>query len=94
MLSLDEVLFAGGRHSSSNSAFYLYTGADYFTLSPSGLYSNWSRAAYVYRVQWNSGIFQTTVNSVFGLRPVINLKSSVKIVSGDGTKESPYELSL
>lgn len=57
MLSLDEVLFAGGRHSSSNSAFYLYTGADYFTLSPSGLYSDWSRAAYVYRVQWNGGIF-------------------------------------
>lgn len=41
-----------------------------------------------------AGFFQTTVNSVFGLRPVINLKSSVKIVSGDGTKESPYELSL
>ena len=30
----------------------------------------------------------------FGVRPVINLRSNIKITSGNGTSDSPYVVSL
>lgn len=93
-LTIDDVLFAGGRHSASNSAYYLYTGGNYLIMSPSGMYADWWRSAFVYNVQTSGSIFQTRVNTVTGVRPVINLKPSIQIVKGNGTKESPYELTI
>ena len=34
-----------------------------------------------------------SVDSGYGIRPVINLNSNVSIKSGDGTMENPYKLS-
>ena len=41
----------------------------------------------------NNGLQQTVaLESNFGIRPAINLKSEIKIVSGDGTEDNPYRL--
>ena len=40
-----------------------------------------------------SGIYDSPANT-FGGRPSLNLKSSIKITGGNGTKDNPFELSL
>ena len=35
-----------------------------------------------------------TPDNIYGVRPVINLKSNVKITKGTGTASNPYELTI
>ena len=58
----------------------------YWTLTP---YST-SDVRHVYRYGDASSSFPTNAN---GVRPSINLKSNVQIINGDGTLNSPFELS-
>ena len=64
---------------------YLNNGLYWWTLTP---YSS-SRARSVYN-DGNAG--RLSPSSAYGVRPSINLKSSVKIVDGDGTIDNPYRL--
>lgn len=46
-------------------------------------------------VYWNAnsrGIDSTNSNFAYGLRPVVNLSSTVYVVDGDGTMSSPYKI--
>ena len=73
--------------SSNNSETngYLTNGLVWWTLTP---YSS-SR---VWTVNNNGGNGNNTTINSFGIRPSINLKSSIKIVDGDGTVDNPYRL--
>ena len=64
---------------------YLNNGLRWWTITPDS-------ASYVRSVYNNGGA--TYVNQIYsyGVRPSINLKSSVKIVDGDGTIDNPYRL--
>ena len=67
---------------------YLNNGIDWWTLTPHDSF-------YVCYVEWSgSDDYNGNLNSIdaHGVRPSINLKSSVKIVSGDGTIDNPYRL--
>ena len=64
---------------------YLNNGDWGWTLTP---YST----SVVYTVFSNGNIYNNAVSNVYGVRPSINLKSSVKIVDGDGTVDNPYRL--
>ena len=64
---------------------YLKNGLIWWTLTP---YSSYL-VCFVYSDGYASGDPST---SVHGVRPSINLKSSVKIVDGDGTVDNPYRL--
>ncbi|HIR58915.1 MAG TPA: hypothetical protein IAB38_02590 [Candidatus Onthousia excrementipullorum] len=64
---------------------YLNNGLIWWTLTP---YST-SSVRYVYS---DGGASFNTSASAYGVRPSINLKSSVKIVDGDGTIDNPYRL--
>ena len=35
-----------------------------------------------------------TLSQVYGVRPVISLKSGIRIVGGDGTSENPYQIAI
>ena len=75
-------------HALDNSAMWL--------ISPSlGIHSDDAKTS---RVWMYSGSFiynsPPTVASTSGVRPVLNLSSSVKITGGAGTSSSPYQLSL
>ena len=88
LITTDEVVLAGG-WSLENSKYYLYSGQNYWTMSP--YYFNGSNAnEYLVR---SSGLtnFTTRVNNILGARPVFNLKSEV-LLQGTGTAFDPYHL--
>ena len=64
---------------------YLNNGLTWWTLTP---YST----SYVRNVSVNSNAPSLSSSGTDGVRPSINLKSSVKIVEGNGTIDNPYRL--
>lgn len=97
-LTVDEVIMAGaapkfhptyGYFSSDgeNKNYYLYTGYDYWTISPyyvSGMDHE------IYTVTSNGGIFyEEAMDSWTTSRPVINLRKDA-VFSGTGTASDPF----
>ena len=41
-----------------------------------------------------SGGGVNTISPVYGVRPIITLKSGIRIVGGDGTSENPYQIAI
>ena len=67
------------------STGYLNNGLYWWTLTP-------DRTSYVYIVYDHGFIVSNYQTNSYGSRPSINLKSSVKIIDGDGTSDNPYRL--
>ncbi len=86
LLSADEVIFAGGMKDVANPYFFLYSPEGYFTMTPAEFYSY---HAYLYYVDESGSIGVTETDSVRGIKPVINIDSTVS-VKGKGTKDDPY----
>ena len=96
LISADEITYAGGLYggvyNTTNTSYYLYTGQRYWTMSPSNvLLSAW---AYVFFVDSDGSLVRSIrVDKALGVRPVINLKSSVQFSEGNGTSETPFVVS-
>ena len=89
LISADEAMFAGIPRSGTNTNTYLYTGQDYWTMSP----SYFLNSANVYCVGSRGGFNIDIVTwTDRGVRPVINLKANVTILSGDGSSLNPYKI--
>ncbi len=88
LITADEVAFAGGVNERLNKSYYLYTGSEYWTMSP----SFFDFSGYVFSVGDGGDLYIDLVPNSFGVRPVINLKADVTI-SGSGTTSSPYTVS-
>lgn len=75
LLTIDEAAYAGGRNGSMNYKYYLYTGTNYWTMSPS-MFTSHDAYAYVWFVS-SAGSLDNYYSSAYayGARPVINLKS-------------------
>ena len=87
LITTDEVVLAGG-YSPSNSGYYLYTGNQYWTMSP----SYFSRNGAAVRIVDSSGY----ANDYFvygsdGVRPTLNVVASA-FKYGDGTTNNPYRM--
>ena len=80
---------AGTNWDSSNSSFYLYTGQQYWTMSPFNFLGTMGTLAYDFFVQSNGRISISVVNDTLGVRPVFSLKSDVTL-SGSGTQSDPW----
>jgi len=93
LLTADEAMLAGGKNVTDNTTFYLYTGATYWTMTPFVF-----RASFVYgyigSISYSGSIYPMNYTADAGIRPVLNLKGSVRLVSGNGTAEHPYEIAL
>ena len=87
LISADEVAFAGGVYNKSNSSYYLYNNAAYWTLSPC-IYPS-ARVFCVYSPGYLYADYY--VAFTFGVRPVINLKSAIAI-TGSGTTSDPFKI--
>jgi len=82
LLTADEIAYAGAVYGIENKSMYLNSGFELWTMSPSGDNRMFS---------YNGRIFDYLANdSPLGVRPVINLKSTVQITRGNGTYENPY----
>lgn len=91
LITADEVAMAGGVYDTSNSSYYLYNEAYYWTISP--FWYNNGRAS-VFRVSSSgnldfNGTFGTT--DTRGVRPVINLRSDVSL-TGTGTTSDQFKV--
>ena len=88
LLSADEVVLAGGWHS-SNSGYYLYSGQYWLAFSPgSGGYGT-----SVFTVDVDGDACTSFVGTgSFGVRPILNLKAEV-LAQGSGTASDPYRIS-
>ena len=92
LITADEVAYAGGKSVNSNRLYYLYTGQDYWTMTPSFIH-----IYYALSVAWYmhySGMLypSNSVSVTHGIRPVINLKPNTEITSGNGNVSSPYQI--
>ena len=91
LITADEIAYAGGVHGTNreNTSYYLYSNVTYWSMSPVDF-----RIDLLNSIVWNiykEGFLNTgRVANNEGVRPVINLKSTVEISSGNGTSSNPY----
>ena len=92
LITADEVAMAGGKWTTDNSSYYLYTNLIYWSGSPTYFYSADSNAIGFY-VGHRGGIDADFVdNNYIGARPVVSLSSKAKL-SGSGTYDDVYTVS-
>ena len=90
LITADEMSYAGGKYSSSdvNRSFYLYTGLNYWTLSP-----NVFNVPNAYEVTLTSegSLLVGGVARSYGLRPSVSLQPGIAITGGgSGTAADPF----
>ena len=99
LITIDEYALAGGGSGKSSSYYntssWLHTGTIYWTMTPSNLsIDGYARVYYVH----SGGYFSNSqrIDSEYGLRPVINLKSSTLFLDNgaDGTSTNPYVVQI
>jgi len=89
LITTDEVAYAGGVYNTTNQSMYLTNATDFWTMSPYEI--NVRKWASGWRLNSDGLPYNVSkVNTEEGVRPVINLRSSVEIISGDGTFLTPY----
>ena len=87
LITIDEAMYAGGSNFLGNDEYYLYTGDNYWMLSPFVFRELNSAIGSVFSDGHLASYYAYRMRSV---RPVINLKSTVEITRGDGTISNPY----
>ena len=105
LITVDEAIFSGssggvfdGSYGSRTASpdSYLTTGNRFWTMTPTGYYNPFGGAGwggFAFAVYSNGIIDDYNVADVYALRPVINIRRDVT-VSGLGTMENPYTLSV
>ena len=90
LITADEIAYAGGVYGSSNAnkTFYLYTGQDYWALSPC-FFPGAIAGEFSLRSAGNLD-GDVSVNVSFGVRPSVSLGLGVMVTSGSGTSTDPF----
>ena len=93
-LTADEVVYAGATYS-SNGKFYLLKGSGWWLFSLAFYFDDGSRDSGDHAFVFDGSLDMSVVNySGYYARPVISLKASTIIKSGNGTKTKPYTVRL
>ena len=86
VLTYDELAYSGADNAANNILAYTYTGYNYFTMTP---YSFDGIAMTI--INYSQGyLVGSPLSFNSNIRPVINLKSDVKISGGTGIANDPY----
>lgn len=93
LITIDEVAYAGGKKDSMNYKYYLYTGSDYWTMSPA-YFNSYAASTYIWSVLYTGDLYTNASSAGYGVRPVVNLKSDVLYSGGTGTETDPYVITL
>lgn len=88
LITFDELIYSGLSANSYNTHAWSYSTSKYWTMTPSfySISGNKIFSMHPYGFVYLS----SAGDSSFGIRPVINLKSDVKITGGIGTSNDPY----
>jgi hypothetical protein len=89
LITADEVSMAGAIVGADNNSYYLYTGDDYWTGSPYYYVSIVAVEFGVDSIGASGSLYDSGVNNLMGVRPVISLKSTVT-ATGTGVWNDPY----
>ena len=89
LITVDEIMYAGGIYNLGNTNYYLYTGQIYWTMTPTWWNSS---TAYVFIMNNNGAMNGGNVINSFAIRPVINLRADVKF-TGTGASTDPFKVS-
>ena len=104
LITVDELMLAGHaggvfdgayNHTKLNTQSYLTTGNAFWTMTPSGRYNAYGGTnvfLFIFGVYGSGYIDDRGVEIILGLRPVINIRSDVKI-TGSGTMTDPFIVS-
>ena len=90
LITGDEIMMAGYGFEKYNTLNYLYIAKEFYSMTPSIYYGGGINNAYVTCIDWTGFFKNCTVGYTNGVRPVINLKSDVKITGGIGTANDPF----
>ena len=93
LITVDEVVLAGGILGSMNYNYYLYTGESYWTMSPADFNAD-TASSRIWLVLSNGYLTAYSLGNTLGIRPVVNLSSDVIYKSGTGTETDPYKVTL
>lgn len=86
LITIDEVMYAGGIYGTNNKEYYLYSGVWYWTMAPYSYASGFARVGYVLSY---GNLSYRIVSDAGAVRPVVSLKSDA-ISGGSGTAASPF----
>jgi len=89
LLSADELIYGGLSSDYDDSNQYLSTSQGYWILSSNHFNGNF---AFGWAVFWSDYLTTNFVNLADGVRPILNLSSSVNVISGDGSAVNPYKI--
>ena len=85
LLSVDEVNLSGANMTGNNNC-YLCTNTFYWLISP----NVWFSSSYAGVFSMDFSVSYYFVGNTGGVRPAITIAPSAPLISGDGSKESPY----
>ena len=87
LLTADELVYAGQKTSTNNKNTYLYTGNDFWTMTP---YNYASTSTLSVSLTSSGGFYFLLASVSRGVRPAVSLNYGIKFAEGDGTSTSPY----
>ncbi len=89
LITVDEMMYAGGRYDIANSTYYLYTNQLYWGMSPLSFGIGLAYESVIYANGKINGYY--IYSSTSGYRPVISISPTAELESGgDGTTNNPY----
>ena len=88
-LVTSDAVLTGITYNGANIGSYLYTGQDYWTMTPRNFTA--SNGAYVFTVGEDGTLYYDRVFNTNGVRPVINLRNDV-VLTGSGTVDDPFKI--
>ena len=92
LITADEVAYAGGVHHLSNNNYYFSNWPYFWTMSPAFILGDQKIAIFANTSngEMDNIYVNYSRNANVVANPVINIKSTVAITDGDGTKNNPY----
>ncbi len=88
LIAYDELMYAGINYRKANKYSYVSSNILYWTMSPSQFYKD--NGLEIGTLNYGERIMFNSVDYGKYVKPVINLKSDVKISGGIGTVNNPY----
>lgn len=90
-LTADELIIAGTSFKTGNSSFFMNYGVGIWTMTPSTFTNNEARAV---SMSSSGELIESPVTNIYYILPVISLKNTTLIDSGDGSKDNPYRIKV
>jgi len=96
-ITADEIMMAGGVANSNNQSYYLYSGDNYWTLTPTFYEGGNYPFDHAFYAHNSSTLSHYVVGSdgmssdYVGVRPIINLNANL-LFTGSGTNNDPYKV--